>query len=234
MSTDHNFWSLKNSNGSKTSSLIHSSTPTNPADKAAKSSLLTPGKTNKIYEIITQQEISNQSMRYGVYINNCEIFDKRHPAQVQYKAFHVTKMPDLPVGLPLAKPPHLCVHNHPILPIFSQPTTEESLSTKIEDSSSEPEIELACSRKRLVDGENDGKIKEKPSKCTRLNNTKASISSKKLSKEERLFLDAAIALSASKDLIQTKDNTTKCTKEKHQPSGRAMPPPPSTFHSLKK
>ena len=225
-------WGVGNLSSSKTSSLLYSSIASQRANQKKHTNASAKSNRNKTCKISEKQEPSYKSMRSGVYFDNREIFNTRHPSQVHYNVRHVTKVLNLPVGMPLPKPPGLCVINHPFPPL-SKPGTEESLQQKTDESQSEKEAPCARKRKREREekgSEEEGKLEDRPSKRSRIDITVTSISNKKLSSEERLFLEAAIALSASKISGPTKEANTPSQQSEQsvspKPSGQAMPPPP--------
>lgn len=137
----------------------------------------------RAHEIETERRNARGTARSGVYFNNHQIFDSRHPAQVEYKAIFESKVPDLPVGIPLAEPPRLFTS-------ASKPALKKIVPMKRKESLSQPT--------RSMSGKGSIDVgKEKPSSRTRCNEGIISIP-KRLSREEYLFLEAAILLSASK------------------------------------
>lgn len=232
---------MNNSGFSETSSsLLYSSIVSKRANQKKQTDAITASSTNKTFEIDNKQEHSNKSMKSGVYFNNHEIFNARHPTQVQYNVRHVTKVLNLPFGMPLAKPPRLSVMKHKF-PSLSEPTTEESLPRKIDESQSEKEQEPPCARKRAREekgSEEEGKLEEGSLKRSRFDTIVTSISSKKLStSEERLFLEATIALSDLKSVPTRKKKTpSQKSKQKNSPKpsmGKIMPPPPPSLSFFK-
>lgn len=126
----------------------------------------------------------------GVYFENKRITDTRlYPAQMKYNPFHVTNLPELPVGVPLAKPPRLALtkptkYGEPL----SAPKASTARITPITNSNS-PSIQLSCK-------ENE-RIKQNTSQH-RGHRRIVSITNKinVLSKEEKVFLEAATLLSS--------------------------------------
>jgi hypothetical protein len=93
---------------SKTFFLVYSSCiMENRANEKKRIGPPTQNNANNTFEIKIKQETPRQITRSGVYFNNHEILDTRHPAQVEYNTFFATEVPDLPIGIPLAKPPRL-------------------------------------------------------------------------------------------------------------------------------
>ena len=158
----------------------------------------TPQITNTTNQINTQHEPSNKITRSGVYFNNREICNAIHPAQMKYDMRHVTKVPNLPVGMPLGKPPRLRVVNHELLPPIPRTYNDKSLPEKINASPSGTEpLHARKPAKRKKESIRDGKPESKPPKHTRVVEI-ASINNctfgNRLSNEEHLFFEAAIAL----------------------------------------
>lgn len=152
--------------------------------KKRPSPLAPPTVEIRAQEIETERRNARGTARSGVYFNNQLIFDRRHPAQLEYKAILESKVPDLPVGIPLAEPPRLFTS-------ASKPALKKIAPMKKKESLSQPR----CSTSR-----NGGSIdvgEGKPSNRTRRNEGIISIP-KRLPREEYLFLEAAILLSASK------------------------------------
>ena len=127
----------------------------------------------------------------GVYFENKRVIDTRlYPAQMKYNPFHVPNLPELPIGVPLAKPPRLPLARltkyGESLPV-PKASTARVTPTNERDS---PSIEMSCKEK-------EAKEEEKPPKHTRGHRRVVSITNKvnELSKEEQVFLEAAALLS---------------------------------------
>mmetsp|Transcript_4137 Transcript_4137/g.8941 ORF Transcript_4137/g.8941 Transcript_4137/m.8941 type:complete len:231 (+) Transcript_4137:519-1211(+) len=172
------------------------------ASKGTNEKPATPNITDTTNQINTKHEPSKQITRSGVYFNNREICNAIHPAQMRYDVRHVTKVPNLPVGMPLGKPPRLRVVNHEFLPPIPRTYNDEPLPGKINASPSGTEPSHARKpAKRKKESILGGKPECKPSKRTRvvkiasINNCN---SGNKLSNEQHLFFEAAIALSSGR------------------------------------
>eukprot|EP00536_Pseudo-nitzschia_multiseries_P013827 jgi/Psemu1/36518/gm1.36518_g len=159
-----------------------------------------PGNTYTTYacQINTKNTPSSTMMRSGVYFNNREIFDTIHPAQVNHREGQVIKVLNLPVGMPLAKPPCISAIKHEALPPISTNITDRTLRRKHDAMQSEEEPRLRKKTRREERRSMDEKPKEKRSQRTRAGNSACNPSSgNTLSSEERLFFEAAKKLSSS-------------------------------------
>mmetsp|Transcript_17244 Transcript_17244/g.35588 ORF Transcript_17244/g.35588 Transcript_17244/m.35588 type:complete len:259 (-) Transcript_17244:330-1106(-) len=141
----------------------------------------------------------------GVYFENRRLYDTRHPAQAMHNPFLVSKMPTMPIGTPLAKPPCLAFAKSGPLPFgvpSLQPARSKSPPTKtVDESFLRPNKTSLHTRRVSMDKtcEEDGEMEVNPSNGIRNpSKNNASISNKVLSKEERVFLEAATLLSAAK------------------------------------
>ncbi len=125
----------------------------------------------------------------GVYFENKRIIDTRlYPAQMKYNPFHVPNLPELPVGVPLGKPPRLFRAK---LTKYGESLSVPKASTARDsptNNRNSPSIEMSCKGK--------GKNEQNHSEHTR-GQTSVLITNKMnvLSKEETAFLEAAALLS---------------------------------------
>ncbi|MGK3743729.1 MAG: hypothetical protein ACI90V_010588 [Bacillariaceae sp.] len=226
------------------SSLLNNSKIVDVQKDEMKLTKKTKTENENINEMSEKQEYSNtsSSMRSGVYFNNCEIFNEMHPSQVHYKFRHVTKAANLPIGKPLARPPYLGVTKPRCAALFidsNSSAEDEPESKKVDGSRKRDRGQKSSSN--TEGGEEENLEDNDPSKRCRMDSTRPS-NKKKLSGEEKLFLEAALALSVSK-LSATTTTTTKENKilpapqnnrrsvSPTPPSGQQamMPPPPFSF-----
>jgi hypothetical protein len=202
---------------------------------------------NQTHEMSEKQEHSttSNSMRSGVYFNNCEIFNEMHPSQVHYKVHHATNVVNLPMGKPLARPPFLGVKKPRCAapPVTDSNSAEESESKKADGSRKRERGQTGSSDTEGAEEEN--LEDDDPSKRCRIDGIVRQSNKKKLSGEETLFLEAALALSVSKFLgtttttTTTKENRTNPAPQNNRRSvsptptlpgqQTMMPPPPFSF-----
>ena len=135
-----------------TSSFAHSSVVSKGTNEKRQKGSAIPNSKNTTYQIDTKHGPSNKIMRSGVYFNKREIFNTVHPTQVKYNMLHVTKVLNLPVGMPLAKPPHLGVINHGLLPRISKTVADKPLLRKIDASQSKKEPSFVQNRAKREKG----------------------------------------------------------------------------------
>jgi hypothetical protein len=195
---------------------------------------------NKTHEMSEKQEhsaTSSDSMRSGVYFNNCEIFNEMHPSQVHYKVHHATNVTNLPTGKPLARPPFLGLKKPRCA------AAEESESKKVEGSHKRERGQASSSD---TDGGDEENLEyDDPSKRCRMDGIVPQSNKKKLFSEETSSLEAALALTLFSGTTTTNNNnTTKGSMTIPAPqnnrrsvsptptlSGQQpmMPPPPFSF-----
>ena len=199
---------------------------------------------NKTHEMSEKQKhsaTSSNSMRSGVYFNNCEIFNEMHPSQVHYKVHHATNVTNLPMGKPLARPPFLGLKKRCAAPsVTDSNSAEESESKKVEGSHKRERGQTSSSDS---DGGKEENLEDDdPSKRCRMDGIVPQSNRKKLSSEETSSLEAALALSKLSGTITTttiKGNraisATQNNRRSVSPtptlSGQQtmMPPPPFSF-----
>eukprot|EP00533_Pseudo-nitzschia_delicatissima_P004304 CAMPEP_0116101942 /NCGR_PEP_ID=MMETSP0327-20121206/13079_1 /TAXON_ID=44447 /ORGANISM="Pseudo-nitzschia delicatissima, Strain B596" /LENGTH=243 /DNA_ID=CAMNT_0003593937 /DNA_START=9 /DNA_END=740 /DNA_ORIENTATION=- len=194
---------------SKTQSslLMSSSSSTNKSTNKMKRTVSPVlGSTFMTSEFALKQGTPIVISKPGVYFENRRLYDTRHPAQAMYNPFLVSKMPAMPIGTPLATPPPLAFAKSGPLPFgvpSPQPTRRKSPPTRktVIESSLRPSKNSLHTRRVSMDKtcEEDGKMEVNPSSGIRSpSKNNGSISNKVLSKEERVFLEAATLLSAAK------------------------------------
>lgn len=197
---------------------------------------------NKTHEMSEKQKhsaTSSNSMRSGVYFNNCEIFNEMHPSQVHYKVHHATNVTNLPMGKPLARPPFLGLKKV-ASPVTDSNSAEESESKKVEGSHKRERGQTSSSD--TDGGEEENLEDDDPSKRCRMDGIVPQSNRKKLSSEETSSLEAALALSKLSGTITTttiKGNRTISATQNNRRSvsptptlsgqQTMMPPPPFSF-----
>jgi hypothetical protein len=128
--------------------------------------------------------------RTGVYFNNCEMEFVLHPSQVRYDKKYSSKVSQLPTGRPLSIPPRLKCGPKLMNGVPSNVTQASSTSTPV----------TATEQLSSVAKKNDAH-ENRPVKRAR-HDKAASASSpheRKLSDEQQVFLEAALALSVCKN-----------------------------------
>jgi hypothetical protein len=232
------------------SSLLHNSkTVDDQKDEMELTKITKTENINKNHEMSEKQEHStSNSMRSGVYFNNCEIFNEMHPSQVHYQVRHVTKVATLPMGKPLARPHFLGVKKPRCAapPVTDSNSAEEFESKKVDGSRKRERGQTSSSN--TEGGEEENVEDDDPSKRCRMDGIVCPSNKKRLSGEETLFLEAALALSVSKFSGTTTTTTTTTTTKENRTisapqnnrrsvpltptlSGQQtmMPPPPFSF-----
>lgn len=135
----------------------------------------------------------------GIYYNNCEIFNELHPSQINANILNgVYKVPNLPIGKPLARPPHLGATT-PAKPTNRKKRKISNGDTENGNCSAVPVhgIYFNCvpSTSFISTDFSSGANMETTTIVIPPSSSRKE--KKMLSNEERLFLEAALALSAS-------------------------------------
>ena len=154
----------------------------------------------------------------GVYFNNCEVFHDMHPSQVKYSVKHATVFPSLP-GQPMSQPPRLVTREprNGVVTAEIPPQAADNLECEKVHS-------LGRNQSQYLKRRNNSSVapEERATKRCRLEKK-----SQTLSGEERVFIEAALALSASADSASARKAPHKITPTVAAKSEvQALPPPP--------
>lgn len=206
-------WKSGKSAFSKTNVLVCSNIASNGTNKMKRTVSPLPSVLYKTCEITQQRRKFVGISKPGVYFENRRLSGRRHPAQATYNPFYVSKLPDIPVGTPLAKPPRLAFAKPGPLPFVPSPPPTRKVPSNIIESVLRPKktplhtpmLHMQQHARKVSMDKGDEEIEQKKNRnataniLTLKNNNVSSGSKKVLSKEERVFLKAAtMMLSAAK------------------------------------
>ncbi len=193
----------------KTHVLVCSNITSNSTNKMKRTVSPLPRVPYMACENTPQQRTPVGNSKPGVYFENRRVTSRSHPAQTTYKPFFVSKLPDIPVGTPLARPPRLAFAKPSPLPfvLSPPPTRKVPVPTNVIESFLRPKttplhtplLHTPQHARRVSVDKTDEENEKIENRNTTNNNAASSLSKKALSKEERVFLEAAtMMLSAAK------------------------------------
>eukprot|EP00537_Pseudo-nitzschia_pungens_P004133 CAMPEP_0172374748 /NCGR_PEP_ID=MMETSP1060-20121228/57324_1 /TAXON_ID=37318 /ORGANISM="Pseudo-nitzschia pungens, Strain cf. cingulata" /LENGTH=275 /DNA_ID=CAMNT_0013101547 /DNA_START=208 /DNA_END=1035 /DNA_ORIENTATION=+ len=178
----------------------------------------------------TKTNPSNTMLRSGVYFNNSEVLNTIHPAQVSHVKGEVIKVLNLPVGMPLAKPPRLGSFYKGVLPPITENITDMKTLRRKEVVRQFKEKIQERKKRREKEGSKHEKPEGKPLKRIRIENTAFhSSSGNSLSSEERLFFEAAVALSSSEVPTSTNGKRNEPRQVSLEPAGQTTTSRPPRY-----
>mmetsp|Transcript_9659 Transcript_9659/g.17625 ORF Transcript_9659/g.17625 Transcript_9659/m.17625 type:complete len:229 (-) Transcript_9659:311-997(-) len=145
---------------------------------------------------------SGLKKRTGVYFNNREVgVDSLHPSVVRYNIQVTSRIPHMPVGKPMPLPPKLKIQ--PVGMVLSSVIQGVvSSDDEADEGASESDEERLVSRKHSRQNEDKKEEQERPLKRFRNENKTSFHEKKTLSNEEKGFVEAALALSGSKNVMK--------------------------------